>query len=959
MGSNNPDEAIDVTDYKQTLNLPKTDFPMRGNLAKREPEMLARWEEQGIYEHIRKHSEGRPKFILHDGPPYANGDIHIGHVVNKVIKDMIVKSRQLAGFDSPYVPGWDCHGLPIENKVEGLIGKPGIKVTEGEFRAKCREYANEQIVNQCAEFKRLGIIGDWDSPYLTLNFANEANIVRTLGKIIDAGHVYKGTKPVYWSWGAHSAVAEAEIEYEDKTSTAIDVRFEPRDKAALLSAFGVDDDATDVNVVIWTTTPWTIPGNLAVTLHPELQYALVSVNNGADDERLIMAEAMVDDVMARYGFSGHQILGTCSGQSLEGMLLKHPLYDRDSLMILGDYVTTDAGTGAVHTAPDHGVDDFYAAKRAGLDLLDNVNDHGVFREHVELFAGEHVTKVDKHMLEELEQRGRLVKSEKYQHSYPFCWRTKTPIIYRATAQWFIGMETKGLRADTLSEIDKVEWIPDWGQSRIHGMIAGRPDWCISRQRYWGVPITLFVHKETGELHPRTQELIEQAACRIEQTGIQAWFDLDPKELLADEATAYDKVTDVLDVWFDSGTTWAHVLQQRDNLTYPADIYLEGSDQHRGWFHSSILTSVAINKQAPYKQVLTHGFTVDQKGRKMSKSLGNIIAPQKLLKTLGADIVRLWVCSTDYRGEMTVSNEILDRMSDAYRRIRNTARYMLSAIDDFDPDVHSVAHEDMLAIDQWAVDCALRTQGTIQEAYESYQFHTVYQTIHHFCAIDMSSFYLDIIKDRQYTMPANSHARRSAQTAMYLITDALTRWIAPVLSFTSDEIWQHLREKSETNRQSRTPTPFTALYSDTLPELPAGSDLNRDDWVFMTAVRDAVSKTLEPLRSEGVIGGALEAAVTIYVSPQARQILSKTGEELRFVFITSEATLVDIADQPSTLETHSTNGIDFAVSAQKAEGEKCVRCWHLRDDVGSNSEHPEVCGRCISNVHGEGEQRHIA
>lgn len=944
-----------MTDYKQTLNLPKTDFPMRGNLAKREPEMLARWNQQDLYQHIRAQSAGRPKFILHDGPPYANGDIHIGHVVNKVIKDMIVKSKQLAGFDSPYVPGWDCHGLPIENKVEGLIGKPGAKVSEGEFRAKCREYATEQIANQSTEFQRLGILGEWQAPYLTMNFANEANIVRALGKIIEAGHVYKGTKPVYWSWGAHSAVAEAEIEYEDKTSTAIDVRFAPRDKAAILNIFGADDDGSDVNIVIWTTTPWTIPGNLAITLHPELHYALVAVNG----ERLIMAEAMVDDVMARYGFDGQQIVGTTRGESLNGQLFKHPLYERDTLLIMGDYVTTDAGTGAVHTAPDHGVDDFHAARKNGLGLLDYVNDHGVFRDHVELFGGEHVMKVDAHMIEELESRGRLVRHEKYQHSYPYCWRTKTPIIYRATPQWFIGMDTQGLRRDTLAEIDKVQWIPDWGQSRIHGMIAGRPDWCISRQRYWGVPITLFLNKETGELHPDTTALVEKAAARIAEHGIQAWFDLEPSELLGNEAEQYDKVTDVLDVWFDSGTSWMHVLQQDETLSYPADIYLEGSDQHRGWFHSSILTSVAINRQAPYRQVLTHGFTVDQQGRKMSKSLGNIIAPQKLLKTLGADIVRLWVCSTDYRGEMTVSNEILDRMADAYRRIRNTARYLLSAINDFDPDQHTVAPEDMLALDRWALDCALRTQETVHEAYESYQFHTVYQTIHHFCAVDMSSFYLDIIKDRQYTMGADSLGRRSAQTAMYQITDALVRWISPVLSFTADEIWQHLREQSDTDRSARALTPFTETYLDSLPPLGDAAILSRADWQAINQVREAVSKSLETLRSAGTIGGALEASVVVYASDALAQTLAKVGDELRFVFITSTARVESLDQKPADADLQSVNGLEFAVVTGKASGEKCVRCWHLRDDVGTDSDHPAVCSRCISNVHGEGEQRNIA
>ncbi len=925
---------------------------MRGNLAKREPEMLARWEASDLHGQIRKHSKGRPKFILHDGPPYANGDIHIGHVVNKVIKDMIVKSKQLGGFDSPYVPGWDCHGLPIENKVEGLIGKPGGNVSEAEFRQNCRDFAAEQLSNQRVEFKRLGIIGDWDNPYLTMNFANEANIVRALGKIIEAGHIYKGVKPVYWSWGAHSAMAEAEIEYEDKTSTAIDVRFAPRDKAALLKAFASDDDGSDVSVVIWTTTPWTIPGNLAVTVHPELEYALVAVNG----ERLVLAADMVNDVVARYGFENPTVIGTTTGATLEGLVFKHPLYDRDSLMITGDYVTTETGTGVVHTAPDHGVDDFYAAQKHDLGLLDSVNDHGVFREHVELFAGEHVMKVDKHMIEELESRGRLIKHEKYQHSYPFCWRTKTPIIYRATPQWFISMENKNLRQDTLDEIQKVKWVPDWGQSRIEGMIASRPDWCISRQRYWGVPIPLFLHKETGELHPDTASLLEAVAVKINDHGIQAWFDLAPEELLGEDAKYYEKVRDVLDVWFDSGTSWMHVLQQDENLSYPADMYLEGSDQHRGWFHSSILTSVAVNREAPYRQVLTHGFTVDQKGRKMSKSLGNVIAPQKLLKTLGADIVRLWVCSADYRGEMTVSNEILDRSADAYRRIRNTARYLLSAVHDFDPAKDMVAPADMLALDRWAVDCALETQHALQEAYEAYQFHMVYQTLHHFCSIDMSSFYLDIVKDRQYTMAANSHGRRSAQTAMYLITEALVRWIAPVLSFTGDEIWQHLKTVHGDDRSDNV---FTETYVDSLFAIDTNAAISKADWQSIQSVRSGVSKSLETLRAAGTIGAALEASVTVYASDKLGAALAKLGDELRFVFITSTATVLPLASKPTDAEVITIDGESFAVAATTANGEKCVRCWHRREDVGANASHPELCGRCVSNIDDNGEQRNIA
>lgn len=960
-----------VTDYKQTLNLPKTDFPMRGNLAKREPAMLARWEAEDYFGQIRKASIGRPTFILHDGPPYANGDIHIGHVVNKVIKDMIVKSRQLAGFDSPYFPGWDCHGLPIENKVEELIGKPGKDVDEAEFRAKCRGYAGEQIDKQRVEFRRLGVIGDWDQPYLTMNYRNEADIVRALGRIVDNGHVYKGLKPVYWSWGAHSAMAEAEVEYHDKTSTAIDVRFAPRERNELLQRFGLAADASslDIAAVIWTTTPWTIPGNLALTVHPDLDYALVEVSgvnrigSPGDKELLILAADLVGDCAQRFEASLVQTLATIKGEALAGLVFKHPLYERDSLMINGDYVTLEAGTGVVHTAPDHGVDDFYAARRAGIDeLLDNVDDNGLFREHVELFGGEHVMKVDKRMAEVLDAAGALALAVPYQHSYPYCWRTKTPIIYRATPQWFIGMDVKSLRKDTLEAIRGVNWVPDWGQSRIDGMIANRPDWCISRQRYWGVPIPFFLHKETGELHPDTVELIEQAAQHIEISGIQAWFDLDPTELLGDAASDYDKVTDVLDVWFDSGTSWYHVLKRGgadagDRKHYPADMYLEGSDQHRGWFHSSILTSVAVEGQAPYRQVLTHGFTVDQQGRKMSKSLGNVIAPQELLKTLGADIVRLWVCSADYRGEMTVSKEILARMADSYRRIRNTARYLLSALDDFNMSTDRVADEDMLALDRWAVHTALETQNAVADAFELYQFHTVYQRIHNFCAVDMSSFYLDVIKDRQYTMQADSHGRRSAQTAMYLILDAMTRWIAPVLSFTSDEIWQELR-RDEPNRAN---TVFTETWSTELFALePEAKGLaSAEAWEVIISVREAVSRTLESLRANGDIGGGLDASVTIHADPAVTTLLAELDDELRFVLITSETQVAPLADAPDGIETVSVTGGKVAIAAAPTSAAKCPRCWHLREDVGSDPAHPELCARCATNVAGVGEIRRSA
>ena len=944
-----------MAEYKKTLNLPSTDFPMRGNLSAREPAMLQRWVDMDIYKVVREASAGRETFILHDGPPYANGDIHIGHVVNKVIKDMIVKSKQLSGFDAPYVPGWDCHGLPIENKVESIVGKPGVKIDESSFRQKCREYAEKQIDNQRTEFKRLGVFGDWDDPYLTMAFQNEADIVRTLGKIIDRGHVYKGVKPVHWSWGAHSAMAEAEIEYEEKTSTAIDVRFRPRDRNAFLSLFGTESEL-DVSVVIWTTTPWTIPGNLAVAVNPELSYALVeaTLNNGL--ELLVIAADMVDAVMTRYGVETHRVIATAMGESLERQVLKHPLYDRDSLMVLGDYVTIESGTGCVHTAPDHGVDDFYTGKKYNLELLNSVDDNGVYNSWVEEFAGEHVMKVDAHLLEALTGQQALVHHEKYKHSYPYCWRTKTPIIFRATPQWFVSMDNNGLRKDALAEIARVKWVPDWGQQRIEGMIATRPDWCISRQRYWGVPITLFIHKETGELHPDTPALIEQAATLIEGGGIQAWFDTAKETFLGADADDYDKVNDVLDVWFDSGSSFEHVLNRRDNQTYPADMYLEGSDQHRGWFHSSLLNSVAVNRIAPYKQVLTHGFTVDAKGRKMSKSLGNVIAPQKVMKTLGADIIRLWVCSADYRGEMSVSNEILERMSDAYRRIRNTARYLLSAINDFDPDIYTVKPDDMLALDLWAVNRALDTQQAVDRAFYDYNFHAVYQQVHNFCSIDMSSFYLDIVKDRQYTMGADSHGRRSAQTAMYHIVEAMVRWIAPFLSFTADEIWQHIPGK-------RSETVFVETWYDGLYPLTesANSTLTGDDWSNIIAMRSLVTKELETLRVSGAIGGSVDAAVSVYVDGPVLEALQKLGDELRFVFITSSADVQPADQRTSDAQTATMTdaaGTELTVSirASASPEPKCARCWHHRPDVGSNTEHPEICGRCVANISGDGEQR---
>ncbi len=938
-----------MSNYKHTLNLPSTDFPMRGNLAKREPEMLEYWKEIDVYQRIRDASSQRAEqFILHDGPPYANGDIHIGHAVNKVIKDMIVKSKQLAGFDAPYIPGWDCHGLPIENKVESDIGKPGEDIDEGTFRAHCREYALKQIDGQREDFKRLGVFGEWDEPYLTMDFKNEAGIVRVLGQMIEKGHVYKGTKPVYWSIGARSALAEAEVEYHDKTSTSVDVRFSPVDAAKLHADTGSDRAELPISVVIWTTTPWTLPGNLAVALNPELEYSVVECDLGIGTEALILATDLVDTCMQRYGCENYQTISTFNGEALEKTPLQHPFYDRTSLLVLGDYVTTEAGTGAVHTAPDHGVDDFYTGIKYDLGLLNSVGATGVYESYVEQFAGEHVYKVEPKILDVLKQNNKLVLSESFQHSYPYCWRTKTPIIFRATPQWFVSMEKEHLRSNTLKAIKTVRWVPSWGEARIEGMIASRPDWCISRQRYWGVPITLFVHKETGELHPDTLPLLEKAAGHIEEGGIQAWFDMTIEDFLGKDADQYEKSTDVLDVWFDSGTTYSHVLQQRGQK-YPADMYLEGSDQHRGWFHSSILTSVSINGIAPYKQVLTHGFTVDQQGRKMSKSVGNVIAPQKVMKTLGADIIRLWVCSADYSGEMSVSDEILNRMSDSYRRIRNTLRFLLSNLNGFDPATDLVNTNELLALDQWAVSQSLQVQNQIHEAFDQYQFHVVYQRLHNFCTTELGGFYLDVVKDRQYTTQANSHARRSAQTAMFHIAQAMTRWIAPVLSFTSEEVWKQLPG-------TQGDTVFTETYYDNLQPLANDSLFTDEEWQKLIQVRIAVSKALEQLRTDSKIGSSLDAEITLYCDEPYHTMLSKLDDELRFVMITSDAHIDTLADKSTEATQADLENGELWIAARASEYEKCVRCWHHRADIGADQQHPELCGRCVENVDGSGETR---
>jgi len=937
--------------YKDTLNLPKTRFGMKAALAQREPQWLKQWHKERLYERLMAHSEGRPRFVLHDGPPYANGSIHMGHAVNKVLKDIIIKSKLLSGYQAPYVPGWDCHGLPIEIQVEKKVGKVGQKVDARTFRQKCREYADRQVAAQKQEFQRLGVIGDWDNPYLTKDFQYEADMVRALSRIIENGHVEKGVKPVNWCFDCGSALAEAEIEYQDKTSPSIDVAFAATDPQKLLAAFGLQDNRP-VSVPIWTTTPWTLPANQAVALHPELNYALVK---GHENGLLVIASDLVEEVSNRYGIESPEVLGETAGAQLEGMMLQHPFYDRQVPIILGEHVTTEAGTGAVHTAPGHGVEDFQVGRQYHLPVDNPVASNGVYLPGTELFAGQHVWKANDTIIDELKQRGALLHVEKIQHSYPHCWRHKTPTAFRTTPQWFISMDKNGLRKAALEEIKQVQWVPDWGQERIRGMVAGRPDWCISRQRTWGVPITVFVHRETGQLHPNTTELMESVARRMEKEGMDAWFDLDPAELLGEDAENYDKITDVLDVWFDSGVSHFAVLNRRDNLHEPADLYLEGSDQNRGWFQSSLLTGTAINRHAPYRQVLTHGFVVDAKGHKMSKSLGNVIVPKQIIDKMGADILRLWVASADYRNEMTISDEILKRVADAYRRIRNTARFLLGNLSDFTPE-DALPPEQLTRLDQWAIRRAKALQEELTAAYGAYQFHQVYQKLHHFCSQEMGAFYLDVLKDRLYTVRADSPARRSAQTALYHILQALVRWMAPILTFTADEIRQNMPAGSGIENAHIL---FATWHE--FPAMPAANDSDWSDsnWALVEEIRESTKKHLEELRGSGVIGSSLDAAVSLYLPDDLRQRLHAINDELRFVLITSAAELKPLSEKPAHAHGIEVAGQSAAIAVAPASGEKCVRCWHIRPDVGQHSDHPRLCGRCVINVEGAGETRTFA
>ncbi len=915
---------------KYQLNLPDTPFPMRGDLAKREPLWVKRWQEFKLYQKIRQKRKGAKKFILHDGPPYANGDIHIGHAVNKILKDIIVKSKTLSGFDAPYVPGWDCHGLPIELVVEKLHGK---NIDPQKFRELCREYAATQVEKQKNDFIRLGILGDWNQPYLTMNFETEADIMRSLGHIHQNGYLYQGSKPVHWCVDCGSALAEAEVEYEDKTSPTIDVGFKVSESDTLKNIFNIKD-VKDTFAVIWTTTPWTLPANQAVCVHPELNYGLYSTEKG----NLILAEDLAEKNLTHYGLESFKKLASCKGQALEHLKLIHPFYKKNVPIICGDHVTLDAGTGLVHTAPAHGLEDYAVGMRYQLPVDNPVNEEGKFYSFVEQFSGESIWEANKKIIETLDTNQCLFASKKLSHSYPHCWRHKTPVIFRATRQWFIGMNQennkKTLRDKANEAVSHTTFYPDWGKARLEAMIKNRPDWCVSRQRNWGVPMPLFVHKETYELHPRTNELTELVAKEVEKSGVDAWFNLDAKTLLGEDANQYKKISDTLDVWFDSGTTHASVLKKREDLSYPADLYLEGSDQHRGWFQSSLLTGCAIDGRAPYESLLTHGFVVDGGGHKMSKSKGNVVAPQKVMDQYGADILRLWVASTDYSGELTISDEILKRVAEGYRRIRNTLRFLLANLGDFDAKKDLLPVKEWLSIDRYALHLTHQLQDHIKKDYASYEFHLGMQNFVSFCSEDLGGFYLDILKDRLYTSSENSKARRAAQSAIFHITHALMRLMAPVLSFTADEIWQILMPQSD-----------ELVFMDEWYDIPS-HELNAREllaWEHIIHVRTITNKKIEELREKGLVGSSLQAEIDIFASGDIYQSLSILHEDLKFAMITSSAKL------------HERQG-DLHIDVRASQHKKCDRCWHYREEVGSHKEHPAICNRCINNLFETGEVR---
>ena len=919
-----------MTENKYKLNLPDTDFPMRGNLAKREPQWAKDWVEKDFYKQIRSARKGKPKYILHDGPPYANGDIHIGHAVNKILKDFIIKSKTISGFDAPYVPGWDCHGLPIELVVEKEHGK---NIDPNKFRKLCREYALIQVEKQKNDFKRLGVLGDWDNPYLTINFKTEANIVRALAKIYDKGLLYQGNKPVHWCTDCASALAEAEVEYEDKPSPAIDVQFDCINTKDIENIFSIKE-VDKASAIIWTTTPWTLPANEAISVNPKFKYGLYKCKNNF----FILAEELADIRFKAYGTSATKV-ASCSGSDLEGILFSHPFLEKSVPIICGDHVTTETGTGLVHTAPAHGLDDYIVGMKYSLPVENPVDAKGRFKNEIQYFSGLTVWEANPKVIDILKNKNLLVHEENFIHSYPHCWRHRAPIIFRATSQWFIGMEHKSSDNVSLRELAKkavtrTKFYPEWGKKRLESMIKNRPDWCISRQRSWGVPIPIFIHKDTDEPHPNTLNFFEIVAQNIEKDGIDAWFNIEPQSILGDDAENYIKITDTLDVWFDSGTTHQSVLEQRENLVYPADLYLEGSDQHRGWFQSSLLTSCAINGNAPYKSLLTHGFVVDGQGYKMSKSKGNVIAPQKIMDQFGADILRLWVATTDYSGELNISNEIIKRVADSYRRIRNTLRFLSANLEDFDSNNMLVNPNEMLSIDRYGLYLVEELQSNVVKDYEEFDFYLAMQKFLSFCSEDMGGFYLDILKDRLYTTAENSHARRSAQTALFHITQSLIRLMAPVLSFTAEELWNVVNKKNK-----------STIFVESWYELPSHG-LSEElllGWCHVLDVRNMANKKIEALREKGVVGSSLQAELKISAPSDIYKSLSFFDKELKYILITSNSILEE-----------SKNELEIAVSASK--NSKCERCWHYVENIGQNSKHPKICKRCISNLFEEGEER---
>ena len=943
---------------KYPVNMTDTPFPMRGDLAKREPGWVKQWQDKKIYERVRKAAKGRPMFVLHDGPPYANGDIHLGHAVNKILKDMVVKSRGVAGFDAPYVPGWDCHGMPIEIQIEKLYGK---NLPTADVLTKARAYALEQVDRQRAGFIRLGVLGEWDNPYLTMAFRNEADELRSLGALLEKGYVYRGLKPVNWCFDCGSALAEAEVEYQDKRDPAIDVGFPFAQPQQLAAAFSLSAlPPGDGFIVIWTTTPWTIPSNQALNVNPDVTYALVETSRDGKPLLLILAQDLVASCLLRYKLEG-KVIATCPGQALDGIAFKHPLhaldafYDRLSQMYLADYVTTESGTGVVHSAPAYGLDDFISCKAHGLQddqILTPVMGDGRFASTLPVFGGLTIWEASKPICSALTEAGALFELKMFDHSYMHCWRHKTPIVYRATSQWFAGMDITPkdggptLRQSALAGIAQTKFFPDWGQARLHGMIENRPDWTLSRQRQWGVPMAFFLHKETGQLHPRTPELLEQIAQRFEQQGIDAWLEIEPKDLLGDDADMYVKNKDTLDVWFDSGATHQTVLRGSHALQshFPADLYLEGSDQHRGWFHSSLLTSSMLNGVPPYKALLTHGFTVDAEGKKMSKSLGNTMAPQKISDSLGADILRLWVASTDYTGELSISEEILKRVTESYRRIRNTLRFLLANTSDFDHATQAVPVADLLEIDRYAIAAMGVLQADIAAHYERYEFHPVVSKLQNYCSEDLGGFYLDILKDRLYTSAVDAPARRSAQTALWHIIQSLLRVMAPMLSFTADEAWAVFASPEAFAASDE--TIFTQTFW-ALPEVADGAAL-LDKYTALRAVRADVTKQLEELRVSGAIGSSLQAELTIKAAGDKYRLLASLDDDLRFVFITSQASAQEVASEA-----------EEAIAVTASGAPKCERCWHYRADVGSHAEHAGLCGRCFGNLFGSGEKRSFA